>query len=306
MSDARGGGAVARPLDPERDLEAYLRVRHQAEPLPRTVAEWRERERLSPRAAFRRHLVGERDGAIVAVAMVHDTEMVAGDGVAARVIVDRQHRRSGAGAAMAAAVERLLAERAPAAVITQVDDDDRASRDWAERRGFRAAFRMIRSRLDLTAFDPAPHRADLDRAEAAGLRVEVPGDRDRLHALYSTLLRDVPEAVEPIARDAFDRQLDEPGVVVLVLADGQSWVAQAAVRPIGDDGAWNAFTGVLPAYRGRGLARAIKVAAAIEAARAGRHWIETSNHDVNAPMLAVNRALGYRPVTTTLFMRRPG
>jgi GNAT superfamily N-acetyltransferase len=205
---------------------------------------------------------------------------------------------------MTAAVERLVAERAPRVVEARVSDDDATSREWAERRGFHGTYRTIRSRLDLAGFDAAAHRSVIDRVEAAGFRVEVPDDRDRLYELYTRLLADVPEENAPLARHVVERQLDEADAVALVLSRGGTWAAEAVVRPMGRDGAWNAFTGVLPQYRGRGLARAIKVAAALEVARLGRRWIGTTNHGVNAPMLAVNRALGYRPVSTSLFLER--
>jgi RimJ/RimL family protein N-acetyltransferase len=60
--------------------------------------------------------------------------------------------------------------------------------------------------------------------------------------------------------------------------------------------AWNEMTGTLPSHRGRGLATAAKLAT-IHWARS--NWIErilTNNDAENAPMLAINRHLGYKPV----------
>ncbi len=59
--------------------------------------------------------------------------------------------------------------------------------------------------------------------------------------------------------------------------------------------ALNMFTGTLRAYRGRGLARAVKLAVTNWAAENGVTQIVTMNDESNAPMLAVNRSLGYRP-----------
>jgi GNAT superfamily N-acetyltransferase len=56
------------------------------------------------------------------------------------------------------------------------------------------------------------------------------------------------------------------------------------------------FTGTLPEYRGRGLALAVKLASLRWAAARGVTRVFTSNDETNAPMLAVNRRLGYRPV----------
>lgn len=295
-------GAAVRQMDPAQDLDHYLRVLHYAEPHPRTAAEWYERERFMA-SGFRRFLIGERAGEIVAVAQVTDVDTPT-NGVTARLVVDPAHRRLGRGRAMAEAVDRFLTERSPSAVVVGVAAEDEGSLAWAERRGFRPTYRMIRSRLEVAGHDASRRHRALQALDDAGLEVRVPDNRDRLYLLYNELLQDVPEESNPIARAVFDAQLDHPGFVVLVVADGPAWVGMAVVRPIGEDGAWNAFTGVVREYRDRGVARALKVAATAAVAEQGRRWIETSNHSVNARMLAVNRALGYLPVATTQFMQR--
>jgi RimJ/RimL family protein N-acetyltransferase len=57
----------------------------------------------------------------------------------------------------------------------------------------------------------------------------------------------------------------------------------------------NSFTGTLPTHRGRGLARAAKQASLVWAAAHGITAVWTHNDEQNAPMLAVNARLGYRP-----------
>ncbi len=310
------------PLHPERQLDGYLRVMHQVDPSPRSPAEWWERQRLAAPGAFRRYLVAEHAGEIVAAAALLDHEMLANT-VAARLVVDEVHRGRGVGRAMAAAVEAVLAERAPAALEVRVRDDDPGSRAWAERRGFRLHDHAIRSRLDLVEFDPASHRQAVARAAAAGLRVEEPADLDRLYDLYVRAFAGVPAGLRPPGRDSFRSQMqDRPGVVKLVARDEVAWVGLTLATPSEPDGAWNYFTGVLPEHRGRGIATALKVALSEELVRQGRRWVETTNQAIptprnphpttaiswgprgNAAMLAVNRALGYRPVAGVLFLRR--
>jgi RimJ/RimL family protein N-acetyltransferase len=55
------------------------------------------------------------------------------------------------------------------------------------------------------------------------------------------------------------------------------------------------FTGTMRAHRGRGLASAVKLASIEWAARNGIVQLATRNDETNAPMLAINRRLGYRP-----------
>ena len=82
----------------------------------------------------------------------------------------------------------------------------------------------------------------------------------------------------------------------LLAGHGDHWVGLSAIAFYPEDNyAFNAFTGVLPEYRGRGLATVLKLHAIRLARKLGARYIRTSNDSQNAPMLAVNRKLGYKP-----------
>jgi GNAT superfamily N-acetyltransferase len=295
-----------RRLDAERDLEGYLEILHQVDRFPRSAEEWRERQRQAGPDEFRRHLVGEVDGRIVAITTMVDNYMTS-NAVVIRLVVDARLRGRGHGRAMAVAAGALLAERVPApdAIDVRLRDDDPASRAWVERRGFALHNHAIRSRLDLTTFDPLPHRHAIERIEAAGLRFETAEDADRLYDLHAGLMRTVPDRLEPPSRDWFHRQRAEhPDAIHLVAADGAAWIALAIASTAHGGGAWNDFTGVSQDHRRRGIARALKLLVAERLIVGGRHWVETTNNALNAPMLALNRDLGYRPVEGMLFLRR--
>ncbi|MEU1887743.1 GNAT family N-acetyltransferase [Micromonospora sp. WMMD987] len=74
-------------------------------------------------------------------------------------------------------------------------------------------------------------------------------------------------------------------------------VALSLVKRDGDR-MWSDFTATRPEHRGRGLARLTKQAALHRAADRGVRTAYTSNDEANAPMLAVNDRLGYRPVAS--------
>jgi GNAT superfamily N-acetyltransferase len=57
---------------------------------------------------------------------------------------------------------------------------------------------------------------------------------------------------------------------------------------------WSNLTGTVPSDRGRGLAKVVKSHALAAARDAGFVTASTGNDAGNAPMLAVNRWLGYR------------
>jgi GNAT superfamily N-acetyltransferase len=224
------------------------------------------------------------------------------------MVVDRQHRERGIGRAMADFVDERLRSISATDVVTGVDESDPGSRAWAERRGFSLFDHTFESRLDLERFDASAHRSVVERVEASGLRLEPGTDGQRLYELSLELLGDVPAVdLSPPTHEVFqERVMDTPGAFTLVARDEDVLVGLAIVVPTGEDGAWNWLTGVRREHRGRGIARALKVASAVEAQHRGRRWLGTQNNAVNAPMLAVNDALGYRRDAGMLWLRRTG
>jgi GNAT superfamily N-acetyltransferase len=98
--------------------------------------------------------------------------------------------------------------------------------------------------------------------------------------------------------DAFQVALDEAsgeavGYASLMFAPGSTTVA------------WHAMTAVRPAYRGRGIATALKRATIAWAIGHGLESLETGNDVHNAPMRAVNAALGYEPMPDLIGLQGP-
>ena len=58
---------------------------------------------------------------------------------------------------------------------------------------------------------------------------------------------------------------------------------------------YNMFTGVQRAYRGRGIALALKLLTIRCARSFSARYVRTHNDSENGPMLAINRKLGYQP-----------
>ena len=65
------------------------------------------------------------------------------------------------------------------------------------------------------------------------------------------------------------------------------------------------MTAVRPAWRGRGIATAIKRATIAWAIDNGLAALETGNDEHNAPMRAVNARLGYRPIPDSVGLQGP-
>ncbi len=82
----------------------------------------------------------------------------------------------------------------------------------------------------------------------------------------------------------------------LLAADGERYVGLSAVGYYPETtSAYNMMTGVMPDYRGRKIALALKLLSIRVAKSWGADYIRTNNDSTNAPMLAINHKLGYVP-----------
>jgi GNAT superfamily N-acetyltransferase len=97
------------------------------------------------------------------------------------------------------------------------------------------------------------------------------------------------------SKNVFDASWFRADTQILAsLAD--RWVGLSAIGLYPEEGyAYNAFTGILRDYRDRGLAQALKLQTILLAKKEGARYIRTHNDSHNAPMLAINRKLGYQP-----------
>lgn len=131
-----------------------------------------------------------------------------------------------------------------------------------------------------------------------------PDKLHRLHELDARTRQDIPSSV-PILHESFedfvrrtngpDRRADRYWVAL----DGDRPVALSYLRfPPVRGAIWTGYTCSHPDYRGRGIARAIKLASLAQGVELGVSVVVTDNDSENAPMLHINERLGY--------VRRPG
>lgn len=138
-----------------------------------------------------------------------------------------------------------------------------------------------------------------------GVRLLPAGEVDprRLHRVDAESSLDEPGDVptDAMGYDIWHYEIwDNPGLdreaSTVAEVDGTPTAISLVIRD--GDRMWSGYTGTVPAYRGRGLARLAKQAALHRAAESGIRIAYTSNDEANAPMLAVNARLGYRPVAS--------
>ena len=135
----------------------------------------------------------------------------------------------------------------------------------------------------------------------------------RCHAIDEEAVPDIP-AEAAFTAYPFDvwraNLLESPGALphlCIVALDGDEVVGYSGLLALaGQPGtAENQLTGVKRAWRGRGIATALKREQARRVFAAGFERITTYNDEVNAPMRAVNTGLGFAPQPPVIMVRGP-
>lgn len=192
--------------------------------------------------------------------------------------------------------------------------------------GFAEYDRMFSSRLDLTRLDVGRGADKAAAVRAAGIcilpleqatRAAGLGEfstsraaQRRLYDLVVSRLAAVPGAVasRPWPFEVWQARAAErygSTLVFVAVAPGGKWVGLTELFEGSLPGTLRTgLTGVEPQWQGRGVAYALKLAALGAAQERGYRSVDTMNHQANAPMLAVNRALGFVPEPATVLLRR--
>jgi len=225
-----------------------------------------------------------------------------------KIILVPERRGQGLGAQMFADALRVAREHGATHLESSVREDDAASIRFAKSHGFEIEHHAFESTLALADFDE--HRFDelMARVRADGFLffslAEAGVTDENKHKLYdvnraSSLDDPGSDGTFPdfyaFSKNVFDASWFRADTQILA-SHGEHWVGLSAIGVYqADKHAYNAFTGVLRDYRGRGLAQALKLQTILLARREGMRYIRTHNDSNNAPMLAINRKLGYKP-----------
>jgi mycothiol synthase len=285
---------------------------------PELLQSWEE---ARDPALFNTQLVAEQGGRIVGAGGIgHDDFAFEDWRYSGNLAVHPDARGQGIGSSLYDELLRRVRERGAREIRTMSSDEatDAPGRAFLEGRGFTVAWERYESRLntagvDLSRFDVLMASVAREGIELRSLtELKAEPERNRwLWELDWELFQDVPMGMTLTRRplDAWVRQeLDDP-----TLAPDLSFVA---IRPSMNDPLTGPFvgystlgrnpsgfyyigmTGVKRAERGKGLAKALKVAAMRALAASGGGEIRTFNDPPNVAMIGMNEALGFRRTST--------
>ena len=194
---------------------------------------------------------------------------------------------------------------------TVVSDVDPDSLGFAERRGFTEDRRekgvaLKLAEIELPTVEPP-----------AGIEIVSWSERPELaRGIYEVALEaspDVPgwedEIAEPFEdwlRNDMQGSGDKPEATFLALAgDEVVGYAKFSLTDAQPKTAHHDLTGIKRAWRGRGIARALKATQIRWAKEHGYDELHTRNDERNAPIRHLNREFGYEPTVGRIYLRGP-
>jgi len=226
------------------------------------------------------------------------------------VLVEPEARRAGTGTAVLQALEAWARARGATELEGPVQEDDAGSLAWTERRGYAEAGRDSHLVLDLTAIDaPEPD-------PPAGIEIVTWADRPELTAgLYEVAIEatpDIPGAEEDelgsleewLERDMGGAGDDPRAVFVALAGDEVTGFAKFSLSSGNRERAFHDLTGVRRAWRGRGIAAALKRTQIAWAKHEGYTSLQTSNEARNEPIRRLNARHGYVVEPGSVIVRR--
>ncbi len=221
--------------------------------------------------------------------------------------VREANRRQGIGTQLYERMMADLEEYHPAEVVSFTTEDRVDGMRFLEQRDFQEAMRSCESLLDIGAFDVSRFSETRDRVQAEGVEIrsfsELASEAGRdakLYALDRQLMQDVPSPGDQPDYTLEDWQKKHstqnpdflPGGMMVAIYEGR-YIGLSELYQRGDtDLLETGLTGVLPNYRRKGIALALKVRALTYAKTLGKSGVITWNEAHN-PMFDLNARLGF-------------
>ena len=288
---------MIRPLDPDLDGPGVVELIHEVFPSGVTTVEsWRQQQASIPPRARHAGWVAIVDGTLAAWAQASLNWFSESRTAFAGVSVQETFRRRGIGSRLWELVEGHLRELAPTRVLSMFVETSEGVA-FARARGFDEVRAETLACID-------PRTVDLSRLESPQLQLvplrDIPPEE--VFEIDVTTTADVPttDRLDDIRFEDWLEAIWRRPTMALegsfaAIDDGRVVCMTMLAANLEKGRAFNEYTATLRSHRGRGLAALVKLASLGWAAENGVTAVWTSNDETNAPMLAVNRRLGYEP-----------
>jgi GNAT superfamily N-acetyltransferase len=284
-----------RPAATNADHEASLDVWNAVFPRRRISLD----EVLSYKAAVEHsiELLAESDGRVVG--MAHGGLEAGSRHPESSIAVLHERRGRGVGTALYGELSAWARSIGAEALYSAVEEADPESLDWAQRHGFVERARESRLVLELDGLHmPAVRPPDgieivtwAERPDASGgmhavyveASPDIPGQEDEPAPPYDEWLRQHMQGAGDRAEATF----------VALAGDEVVGYSKFSLTDAQPDIAYHDLTAVKRAWRGRGIARALKATQIGWAKHHGYRRLETTNEERNAPIRRLNEQFGY-------------
>ncbi len=216
--------------------------------------------------------------------------------------------------------EQWLRAEGVKTAVARVPEDFKDELQVLDRIGYREDRRMRTSELDLVAHRKQVAstvqacRREMQRQGVRLLTLSEDSDPDKLTKLYGMLVeaeKDIPTSApwRVLSFNEWTRLwFENPGI-----REDRFWVARednaiigmsALDFPLTRGVPYTALTATARAVRGRGIARALKYESMNQAIELGFKRVRTMNDADNAPILHINKEMGYRLVVPVIELHR--
>jgi GNAT superfamily N-acetyltransferase len=314
---------VLRPPRTPDDYPELARILTAAFPAwPITADELADGDRKRSPRRLHRKIVAELGEGLAGYGFVEVPNVAAAPGrLRVRIIIDPRLLGQGIGATLHDAIEAEAIACGARELVTEAFADHPRADRFLRARGFREYHRRIDSTLLLAQVEPQRIARAIDEHTdrffpavivIASYRQMVDACSEaphRLYELFSTLWQDVPFGLSGtnldfaafVAEELADNNFLPAGTMVAL--SGDRWVGLAALSR-GTGYLLASMTGVVRDWRGRGLARWLKLHTIRYALDLGIAELRTVNDAINPAILALNRSLGFRPTAIDIRYRK--
>jgi GNAT superfamily N-acetyltransferase len=297
-----------RLLDPAVDYPSLTELLNQIETEPVTVEVLRARDRITAEDLRWRHVIVDEVNQIIGSSLILGRQVGSTDHFYLWVAVDPIWRNQGIGATLYDhALDFVLVRRARILTSSVYEEHPEGLR-FAQKRSFIVDRHIFISTLDLHTFDERHFAGLVESIEDSGIRLfsladagDTPEMRRQLYEVHRITAQDVPNfdddfaSYEGYCQAVFEAPGFRPEGQILA-AFGHEIVGIALLKYYKHTNSiYNMMTGVLPSYRGRKIAQALKLQSILYARMMRADYLYTGNDSENGPMLAINRKLGYQP-----------